>query len=306
MDLKLIHRDFISGRWTILISVLLFSFARMLNISEIENWGIYVSVAAFQIGISLLLQQVNNTFNIINKRTILPAFFFLLFTQTDTRNDENLMGIISVLVIALCLIFAFKSYRNTESQMSSFNVALLLTLGSVLCWNPLVFFIPLFWLGFYILRSFSIKSFAASLIGILTIYFFFSAWCLYQENWNLFIEKLPQIKQLSDIRFINLSIMDWIVFSVFFILLIISGINILMVGISEKIQTAMFLRVLLLFAGVTLILSFFFSSMTKNLKLIGFVPFSYIFARYFTLSEKKYNIILLSIIILFFIFRFFI
>ncbi len=286
MTLTQLHRTLITGRWVIPIIVLLAFGARLMvgiSFDEITPWIVFT----LQLAVALLLSQINHIFAVISRRTILPAFFFLLFSMSDPLYYYNWVGNLSSMLIAICFFLAVKNYQNEKSQIASFDIALILTVGSFFCWPVLIYFIPLFWIGFYYFRSLSWKSFFASLIGILAAYFFLSGWSIYKGNLTLLFERMPRIESFSQFNVIELSVFDWITMGFVVFLLIVSGLDIFMVGVSEKIRTMSFFRFFYLILAVSLIFLFIFYPAMKNLIFIFSVPASFVLARYFTMSEKK-------------------
>ena len=175
MGIKQIHKILSEGVVTFLAFIVLAFFARIfagVTLYEYIPWIVFI----IQIGIAILLVRISYEYQIISKRTSLPAIFFMLFTASNPVLYYNLAATISAFAMVLCLVISFKNYHNPKSQTSSFNIALILTAGSVFCWQPLLFFIPLFWIGFWWFRAFNARSFFASLLGILTVYLFLFTW----------------------------------------------------------------------------------------------------------------------------------
>ena len=300
MNFKQIHRILSGGVLTFPISIVLAFFARIfagITFHDYFSWIIFL----IQIGIAVLLVRINYEYQIIRKRTFLPAAFFMLFTASNPALYVNLTGTISAFIMILCLVLAFKNYHNQGAQVSSFNISLILTIGGIFCWQALLAFIPLFWVGFWWFRSFNVRTFFASLLGIFTVYLFLFAWCLYDHNLTYFYEKIPHIKEISSVIWIELQWFDWIVVAYFIFLLVLSAIDIFMLGFSEKIRTTLFFKFLYLLVIALFIFACFFDFMTNDIQTIIYFSIAFISGFYFAISENKLATYLLIFTILFFI-----
>ncbi len=301
MDIKQIHKLLTGGYLVLPVFILLAFLSRVFAGITFHDYISWI-VLAIQIGIAFLLLQINHEFRVIEKRTFLPATFFLLFTASNPALYENLQSNISALAIVLCLIPVLKNYHNNQSQASSFNIALILTSVSIFCWQPLLFFIPLFWIGFQWFRCFNVRVFFASILGILTVYLFLSAWCLYNNDWTMFYNQLSQIGEVFSIQLIELHWLDWVVGAFIVILLIISAIDIFMTGFSEKVRTTLFFKFLYLLIIVSFILACFLNSVINDIQVTTSALISFITGYYFTMSDNnKWATYLLLFTILFFV-----
>jgi len=299
MEIKQVHKLLSGGILTFPISIVLAFLARIfygISIYEYESWLVF----GIQTGIAFLLLRINYEYQIIKKRTFLPAAFFMLFTASNPVLYSNKEGSVSALIMCLCLVLAFKSYHHSKSQLNSFNIALLLTVGSVCCWRPLLLFIPLFWIGFKWFRSLNIRTFFASILGILTVYLFLYAWSLFNNDLNFFYGKIPYDKTMFLVKLIELQWYDWIVVAFFICLLILSAIEIFVLGLSEKIRTTFFFKFLYLLVVALFVFTCFFDSMVNDIQTIIYLSIAFISGFYFAINESKLATYLLIFTILFF------
>ena len=301
MDIKQIHKILSGEIFTFLAFILLAFLARIfagVTFHEYIPWIVFV----IQTGIAVLLVRISYEYQIIRKKTSLPAVFFMLFTASNPVLYNNWVGTVSAFAMVLCLIISFKNYHNKESQASSFNIALILTTGSIFCWQPLLFFIPLFWIGFGWFRAFKVRAFFASLLGICTVYLFLFAWCLYRNDRNYFFEKLPQVNGIFSVTWIELQWFNWIAVIFFTFLLILSAIDIFVLGSSEKIRTTLFFRFLYLLAAVLFAFACFFDFMVDDIQTSIYLSIAFISGFYFAMNDhNKLVTYLLIFTILFFI-----
>ena len=300
MEIKQAHKILSGGVLTFPMSIVLALLARIFYgtaFFDYESWIVFV----LQAGIAFLLIRINHEYQIIKRRTFLPATFFMLLTASNPVLYDNTNGTISAFVMILCIILSFKSYHSPRSQANSFNIALILTIASAFCWQPLLFFIPLFWVGFWWFRAFNARTFFASVLGILTVYLFLFTWYLYDDNLICFLETLPQVEQGFSVVWIDLQWYDWIAVIFYVFLLILSAINIFGLGVSEKIRTTLFFKFLYLLAGVLFVFACFFDSMINDTQTIIYLSIAFISGFYFAINESKFTSYLLIFTMLFFI-----
>ncbi|MCL2650631.1 MAG: hypothetical protein FWD60_06355 [Candidatus Azobacteroides sp.] len=284
--LKQIHRTLVSNRLIALLCIVLIFLGRIFagaTFYQYITWLVFV----IQLGIIFLLLRINYVHRIIVKKTVLPVVFFLLLTASYPSLYNNLEGNISAFLFVLCLALTLKNYHNPKSQPDSFNIALILTLGSMLIWRPLLFFIPLFWIGFYRFRALNGKSFAASLLGIFIVYLFLSAWCLHINDWSLFFNNLPQFDKTFNIRWIEIRWYDWVLDGFLLFLLIMTATQIFASGISEKIKTISFFKYLYIIIVVLFVLAIFFDQAVYNIQCIIYIPVAFIIGYYFTMLDNN-------------------
>ncbi|MDR0543192.1 MAG: DUF6427 family protein [Dysgonamonadaceae bacterium] len=301
MDIRKIHKSFITDRSSLIVVLFLFLVIRIPLTGEgtpLEFW----SSAFIQTGIALFLLYLTQIFGIIRQKTLLPAFFYLLLAGTNPLFFYDLRGSVSAFIVTLCLLFLFNSYQNPLSQRNALNISLILTLGSF-NWLPLFLFFPLFWYGMYRFKSLNIRTFFASLTGILLVCLFWFAWCVYENNLSIFLQALPDWSDLTDIQIFSPNIREGVVILFLFLLFVLSGIRIFMAGVSEKIQAMNILSYLYLLACVVFAFFFIQNQWSKEWLLILHIPLSLLIAHYFTLSNKPVELWLFLLVVVFFLLR---
>jgi hypothetical protein len=227
---------------------------------------------------------------------MLPSFFYLLVMGASPSSYENLPGNILVVGIIISIIFLFQSYQEENSQLKAFNISAILT-GCFFIWGPVILFLPLFWYGLYKFRALNLKSFLASLIGILTAFLFLFSWSMYKNDINIFLNEIPN-EFSFDFQINYLSIPEWVALVSLIILLAITKVNSLLARSSEKVRTSSFINFLYLMFAYTLILFFVFFNWKANLTPILFAISSMVMSQYFSSTAKKFTMYLLMFCIL--------
>lgn len=158
-------------------------------------------------GITSYLMMVLNNQNALIRifsRMVSCAFLILscaaCFLMTDIRG-----GIMQMFVVG-AFLFLFQSYQDREAVGIIYYGSLMLGLASLAC-PHILYFIPIIWLLMATnLLSLSWRTWWASLLGLLTPYWFISAWLVYQSDFTPLIQ---HFETLADFQFpINHSNLD--------------------------------------------------------------------------------------------------
>lgn len=123
---------------------------------------------------AFLIAQINNRFTIIRTRTFLPIFIFLLLTASWNQTHTLIGSHISLTLFIFALFNFFRMARDRKASEDAFMGSLLISISSLLI-NPLIFIIPMCWIGFMMFQSFSLRTFLASIFGTLAPWIIFVA-----------------------------------------------------------------------------------------------------------------------------------
>jgi len=160
---------------------------------------------------SLLLQRFNYHTVIIRQSTKLPFLMFVLLCSANLVFIPFTASSVALLLFIPAVFQIFKSEQSITTG-DAFNAAFYIGLGSLL-WAPLLLYIPFFWYGMYKFKMLNVKSFAATLVGLLTILLFVLAWCVWKHDLAALsvpaatlttLSTSPFSEMGSDSQFINL------------------------------------------------------------------------------------------------------
>jgi len=300
MNTEKIHRKLLSNRLLLFTIVFVFIVVRLYYMSNQWDNAILWGSLLIQMGIAFFLLQLNHIFNIIQKRTFLPALFYLLFTGGNPIFFDDIKGSIAALCIVLCYYFLFSSYQNSRSQARAMNISILLVLGS-LVWTPLLFFFPVIWIGFYCFQCFNGRTFFASLTGFIIVYLFIFTLSLYQGDKTIFLSFLPQTDTLLIIHKPDLTIFEWITCGFLFINYLIIGINLFFFNISERRWVISILSYFFISTFIGFIFFFLQSEYKSSWGLIIYIPIAFLTSHFFSRTNNRGIYYLLLLFFLFFI-----
>ena len=165
-------------------------------------------------GITSYLMMVLNNQNALIRifsRMVSCAFLVLScvasFLMTDLRG-----GIMQMFVTAAYLIL-FHGYQNREAVGTVYYGFLMLGLASLAC-PHILYFIPLIWLLMATnLLSLSWRTWQASMLGLLTPYWFICGWLGYQADFTPLIDHFSPLFDFDfPIRHANYSTSIWLTY----------------------------------------------------------------------------------------------
>ncbi|MDR3338489.1 MAG: hypothetical protein LBT25_00085 [Candidatus Symbiothrix sp.] len=287
MNIDKIHKSFVSSHLLLLCTLLGFLGLRVYDAGgDWTNLHCWMSTI-IQIGIALLLLQLNLVFTIIRNRTLLPAIFYLVFASGNASFAFDSAGSIAALCVLVGYFFLFNSYQQSESQINALNISLLLTLGSLFRPQLLLFF-PVFWYGFHRFHSFNLRVFMASIIGVFVVYLFIFTGSVYAENWHIFFSTIPEPSKWLSIQKPDFALFHWIVIGFTSLICLLTGFNLFGFGLSEKIRTVSILNYLYISSFIIFIPFILQSKYQTSWSLIICLPVAILLSHLFTLSNRKY------------------
>jgi hypothetical protein len=216
-----------------------------------ENWSNYtifqwIIDGGFVVLFAFMFNQADTRFNLIRVRTSLPFFVVGLLLATNNFLLGNLTESFSTLLIILSISSLFSSYQLHRAEKQSFDIGLLLSLAS-LFWIKSIFLLPIFWIGMYMMKTLNLRTFAASLIGVLTPYWFAFFYYAYIDNYTPLLEHLLSIIDFQWINLWNAPLYTWIHLGITLLASLFAIGNTIFSTFTDKIRTRSYLNFLFLF-----------------------------------------------------------
>ena len=146
---------------------------------------------------AFLVHRANYALMLVREKTLLPLLFYALLTSSN----PDFLPLRSTSIAVFCLILAlyqlFVAYHDPEATDRAYNAALIIGMGSLL-WVHILWFLPLFWWGMYVFRTLSGRTFAATLLGVATVYWFVLGWCVWQRDFTAFTVPFAAISESEN------------------------------------------------------------------------------------------------------------
>lgn len=242
---------------------------------------------------AFLLAQLNNRFTIIRTRTFLPLLVFMLlmstWNETHTVNGSHIV----LTLFIFSLFYFFSMVRNKSNSEQAFMGSFLISVGSILI-NPLIFIIPVCWIGFIMFQSLTLRTFLASIFGTLAPWILYlSALVLFNPSYNF--RQVFVIIPSIDLTF-SMSLLPRIIYiGLITVIMIISIINLYSLAHSDAIDTQNKLNFLVLLVIAFSVLSFLFMSQFVLFLPIIALVYSLLISHPLTLKQNNFTGILFLI-----------
>lgn len=255
-----------------------------------------------------LLAQLNNKFTLIRTRTFLPILIFLLlmgsWDDVHTINGSH----ISLTLLIFSLFYIFGMYRNTKASEQAFMGSLLLSVASLLI-LPFIFLVPVFWIGFIMFQSFSLRTFLASVLGSTVPWLLYlGAMFVFKSEFDL--KSIFSMNLVLGIDFTSFSVTRIIYFAILAVIMVINLVGLYSNSHSDAMNTRAKLNFfVILLISIMIIIFVFNQQFAWFLPIIALI-YSILVSHAFTLKQNVFYgyvfIVLFSANILYVISKFFI
>jgi len=241
---------------------------------------------------AFLLAQINNRFTIIRSRTFLPVLIFLVLMGSMSETHLANGSLLALTIFILSMFYLFRMARDRNASEQAFMGSFLISLSSIII-NPLIFIIPVCWIGFMMFQSFSLRTFLASIFGTI------SPWIIYISGEAMFMGKID----VSNIFILHpaigfnpatIPLPEVIYFGTLLVIFIICTIGMFSLSNNDAIHTRNKLNFMLLLIITLIILASIFQSQHSSFLPLIALTFALLVSHPFTLKQNNfYGIIFL-------------
>lgn len=202
--------------------------------------------------IAYCLLELNTTFSLIRTRTTLHVALFLLFFAgfpfLHTYSHEQWIPLLFIVSLS-CL---FRSYESPYAATPIFHSFFFLGIGSFLL-PQVLYFVPLLYFYMIGLRAFTLRTFLAGLIGLLTPYWIVLSYHLYTgqpgQTWQPFMA----LGSFPPIDYSVLTLSQLVSGITAILIAAICCVESLLHSYQDKVQTRIMLRILIITGNATLL-----------------------------------------------------
>lgn len=191
------------------------------------------SVAAY------LMAELNNSYALVGHRSTLHTSFLLLLWVSLPLSCHSLTGNLFLVCLLWSILFLFRCYQVVlpgEVAHLFFFIGI-----SSLIQFPIVVFIPFLYAALLIFKALSIRTFCASLIGLLLPYWLLFAHAFWHGQMELFFAPWQSFRQSFVWDYSTISTSNWLTMGYTALLFLYSGSYVLTNGHRYKIRTRLFL-----------------------------------------------------------------
>ena len=205
-----------------------------LSLLQNDFWLLRALSFVFVLFAALLLVLLNNRFSLIRIQTFLPALFYVmtvgfLDNQSNALNGGNIAALF--ILLSLFQLLSTNSERETDKV---FNIFLSLSLASLFVFQTILL-LPFFWIGFVLIFIPSVRTFLASLIGLIVPYLLAVPLYLYFSETSDIPLFIPE--NFAAFNLYSPNLFEWIFLLVSALVLLISFVSLILSGQKESVRT---------------------------------------------------------------------
>jgi len=169
-----------------------------------------------------LLIEISNSNALIRIRSRMVTTTFIFLSTMFVSGFASLTGGIVQLCFVTAVLLLFNTYQDNQAAGKVFYAFLCLGLSS-LFFVHILYLVPVVWILMATqLQSFSGRTLAASLIGLLTPYWFITLWFIYQQDFSLLASHLSALASITvDYSMVT---MEQVLVYAFLLILSVAGI----------------------------------------------------------------------------------
>ncbi|MGN0220892.1 MAG: hypothetical protein ACI4BA_02050 [Prevotella sp.] len=187
---------------------------------------------------SYLMVELNNRFALIRIYSRMVSCSFIMLGTSALFLFDSFSETVTMFCMVVVFLGLFKTYQNPLATSETYVLSLALGINSVLSVHVL-WFVPLIWLlTLSVLQSFSARTWGASLLGLLTPYWFLTPLHLYREDISPLVAHFEQLASFHT--WWEYSCIDLSHLLFFALLCLLSSIGIFHIwhtGYNDKIRT---------------------------------------------------------------------
>lgn len=223
-------------------------------ISGLFSEGIWAQLALTAIA-TLLMVELNNRNSLIRIYSRMVSCSFLVMTMMTPHKIESIDGcIVSMCFVAfyLALCNAYQDKKATGYVLWAFAA---IGVASIV-WIQILLFIPVLWvLTATNILAMSLRTFVASILGVIMPYWFLSAYYIYIGDIMLIVDHIATIANFEPLFiYKNCSINDFLPLCFIILLAITGSIHFLRTSYKDKIRTRMIYEMFITMTVATIVL----------------------------------------------------
>ncbi len=247
---------------------------------------------------ALLMVELNNSNSLIRIYSRMVSCSFLVMTLMATYMFDSIpVGIVQLSFIGFYLTI-FRAYQDQSATGWVFYAFFAIGLASV-AFGKILFFVPILWVMLATnVLAFSVRTFMASILGIVAPYWFVGAYYAYTDNLQGLLTHFLDMAQFEPL--FNLSVLDTprIVTLVFVLAVALLGsIHFLVYSYQDKIRTRMIYEMFITLDACCFVFIFLQPILFDALLSMAIVTTAPLIGHFLALTHSKLSNIVFFIIV---------
>jgi hypothetical protein len=248
---------------------------------------------------AFLLVQFNRKYILINYRTFLPAFFYILIAGSFVPLQRINPVLPGTLFMFIATHFIYDIYRRDYALNRLYMAGFFISVASMF-WPPFAVFFIGIWIALTILRPFVGREWVVSLLGFLTPYFFVFTY------YYVFLD-VVKLEALAESFFNHLNILRtfesmhyayYIFYALLFVCMVFASIMVIANFHKKKIRDRKYFEINWWLFLIGVLLFIFFENISYEIIYFIGIPVSFLLTEYFYSVRKNWvlNLLLLFMV----------
>lgn len=254
-----------------------------LPVGDIVHIGVGFVLAALSV---YLMAELNNR-NLLLRITsrMLSSLLAILITVSPFMHSMH-PGLIAMVLTILSYFFLFAVYQRPFSRGITMMVYMLVSLAS-LVYPQMLYMVPVYWVAQGMLRSMSVKSFFASIIGVLLPYWMLGGVLVCLDRTDLLMDMGRQLIDVNLPDYTDLTMQQIVSYAYCVLVFCIGASHYLRYSYKDKTRTRAIYNVVVLMGIVKMLMLLAFPAHVLALLPVFMVDTAIIGGHYMALSDGK-------------------
>ncbi len=251
-----------------------------------------------------LMVELNNTNALIRIYSRMVSCSFLALCLMASPRFISMQSAIVMLSVVATYLICFHAYQEKRAHGLVFYAFLCLGIGSI-AFVQLLYLVPLLWIILATnLMAFSLKNFMASILGLLTPYWFSATYYIYIGSTDQFINHICDIADYSSVfDYVGIDIPHIATFGFIAVMAATGIIHFLHTSYNDKIRTRMVYEVFITMAMASIALMAVFPKHFDEWLAVAIVNVSPLIAHYIALTKTwltniSFHVIIIATVLL--------
>jgi len=239
------------------------------------------------LALTFLVLRLNTAYAFIRVRTFLPSNIFILIISGLISLHSLHPVYLATVFLLLAINRIFGAYEQPKVNSNAFDAGFLIGLGSLFYFN-LVFYFPIVWVGFVLIRKTpEWRNFILPLIGIAIPWLY--AFCYYFVT-----DSVPELGRtisqnvLTDTVFFegNLNFQAYLALLIF--LTLMGSLFLIMQLDEKKVSSRKYFQIFFLIFVISLALLLFVPAASQEILVIMAIPLTFLFSNYLIFMRRQF------------------
>ncbi|MEE4196492.1 MAG: DUF6427 family protein [Bacteroidales bacterium] len=263
---------------------------------QYQSFGSLIVTLLLLITQAFLLVQFNRKYILINYRTYLPAFFYVLIAGSFVPLQRINPVLPGTLFMFIALNFIYDIYRRDYALNRLYMAGLFVSFASMF-WPPFAVFFLVIWIALTILRPFVGREWIVSLLGFLTPFLFvFTYYYVFLDLDKLLVLKETILNHFTILRNIAPVYYSYYIFyGLLFLIIVLASFKVIADFHKKKIKNRKYFEINWWIFLIGVMVFIFFENAGYEMIYFLALPISFLYTEYFYSIRSRWylNIMLL-------------